>query len=196
MKPIDVRRWVHRFVGAAALVLISTGTLVTFPDFRSAVIGGNGQLLSDMHMWIGFLFISAPIAALLIKGKDILSNLKKRIIDAKRMTWRRFHLTLTIISGSLMTITGGILLIDSHIVELSTFLMDIFFFLHLTGAWILGLTLPVHLFMSRRGIAHTLKKWLGMDKKTMDKKSMDKKSHPLKSEKTTTTVTGFDQGIA
>ena len=170
MKPIEVRRWVHRIIGTAALVLICTGTLVTFPDFRNALIGGHGQTLSDVHMWLGFIFVFAPIVGLMISGKQILANIKKRVVDAKKMTWRRFHLSLTIFSGSLMATTGGILLFDSTITELPIVFMDAFFWLHLAGAWILGMTLPIHLWMSRRGIVHTLKKWCGLDKNGKQKK--------------------------
>lgn len=127
-------------------------------------------MLSDVHMWLGFIFVSAPIFGLMIAGKQILANVKKRVIDANKMTWRRFHLSLTIFSGSLMATTGAILLFDSHIVELPVSLMDIFFWFHLAGAWILGMTLPVHLWMSRRGIVHTLKRWCGLNKRSQDKK--------------------------
>ena len=166
MTPYEVRKWVHRFVGMAALILVSTGTLVTLPDFRNLVIGGHGQMLSDIHMWIGFLFISAPIVALITRGREIFENLKKRLIDAPKMTWRRFHLGLTVFSGTLMSITGGVLLFDSKIVELPILLMDVFFWFHLAGAWILGLTLPIHLVMARKGIVRTFKKWFRLDKKT------------------------------
>lgn len=164
MTPYETRRWVHRFVGSAALVLISSGTLVTLPDFRTTVIGGHGQLLSDLHMWLGFIFIAAPVVALLVAGKTILENLRKRIVDAEQMSWRRFHLTLTLCSGTLMASTGSVLLFDSLVAELPVGIMDILFWFHLAGAWILGMTLPIHLWMARFGIARTLKQWLGLEK--------------------------------
>lgn len=165
MTPYETRRWVHRFVGSAALVLISSGTLVTLPDFRTATIGGHGQLLSAVHMWLGFIFIASPLVALLVAGKTIMENLKKRIIDAEQMSWRRFHLSLTLCSGTLMASTGAVLLFDSLVAELPIVMMDVLFWFHLAGAWILGLTLPVHLWMARKGIARTLKQWFGTSRR-------------------------------
>ena len=92
-----------------------------------------------------------------------------------------------------MATTGAILLFDSHIIELPIVFMDAFFWLHLAGAWILGMTLPVHLWMSRRGIAHTLKRWCGLDKRPQDKKAKEKK---MKESENNSAGVSLDQGVA
>ncbi len=167
----EIRRWVHRFVGTAVLVLLLTGALVTFPDVRTALIGGRGQLLSDIHMWIGFILIGAPIVALFMNGKEIYENIRQRMFEAETHTWRRYHLSLTICISTLMALIGCILLIDSKVIELPIVIMDLFFWIHLAGAWLLGGVLIIHLWMARRGIVRTLKQWFGLDKKEKARKA-------------------------
>ena len=168
---VEIRRWVHRFVGLAVLVLLLTGVLVTFPDVRTVLIGGRGQLLSDIHMWTSVILIGAPIVALVMNGKEIFQNLKKRMFNAKTHTWRRYHLSLTVVAGVAMSLIGCVLLIDSKMIELPIVMMDVFFWLHLAGAWLLGSVLLIHLWMAHRGIARTLKQWCGLDKKEKARKA-------------------------
>ena len=170
MKPYEIRRWIHRISGSAALVLIATGALVTFPDFRDLLIGGNGQFLSDIHLWIGLIFISGPLLALWISRGSILDNLKKRVIHSRKIHWRRIHLTLVLCAGMVLGLTGPVMWMDS-VWAFPVVLMDAIFTVHLSSAWLVALVFPVHLFMARKGIARVLKSWFGLDKKPLPVKA-------------------------
>ncbi len=175
MKAYKVRRWVHRISGSAALVLLTTGTLVALPDLRTAVIGGQGQVLSDIHLWLGLVFVSTPILALLYSKGSIAENIKKRVLSSKKIHWRRIHLSVALCSAFMLGLTGPIMWIDS-IWEYPVVVMDAIFLVHLSLAWVVGLVLPVHLFMARKGIARVLISWFGRDKKnlkTADNRQVD-----------------------
>lgn len=164
MKAYKVRRWVHRISGSAALVLLITGTLVSLPDLRTALIGGQGQLLSDIHLWLGLVFVSTPIIALFYSKGSIIENIKKRIFASKKIHWRRIHLSLVMCATVLLGLTGPIMWIDS-IWEYPVVVMDAIFLVHLSLAWVVGLVLPAHLYMARKGIARVLRNWFGLDNK-------------------------------
>ncbi len=163
MKTFVIRRWVHRISGTAVLVLLVTGTLVTLPDLRTAVIGGQGRILSDIHLWIGLAFVLAPLMGLLYSKGSIIKNIARRLLDSSKIHWRRIHPSTALISGMMMCLTGPIMWLDS-IWEYPVIVMDGVFLVHLTFAWVLGLALPMHLVMARRGIGRTIKKWAGIDK--------------------------------
>ncbi len=165
IKPFEFRRWVHRLNGTAAIILLITGTLVTLPDLRIAIYGSGGKVLSDVHVWTGAVFVSVPLLVLLSSGGSVLSNLKKRIFGSKTVHWRRVHLTVSLFSCFMMGLTGPIMWADS-MWELPIALMDLLFLIHLSCAWIVGLTLPLHLWMARGAIVRVSKSWLGLNRKT------------------------------
>ncbi len=170
MKLHEVRRWVHRSNGTLAILLLFTGGLVTFPDVRAALIGGWGQMLSDVHVFSGFIFVTVPLLALLWKGSDLLDNLKKRILSSNKVHWRRVHLGVALLSASIMALTGPVMWLDARF-EFPVLIMDVIFFIHLTAAWVVGLSLPLHLWMARHAIARTGRKWLGFGKSASEPKA-------------------------
>ena len=162
MQPHVVRRWVHRCNSTAAILLLTTGTLVALPDLRAAIYGSGGKVLSDVHLWTGAVFVSVPTLAFLFAGSGVLTNLKKRVFGSNTVHWRRVHLGLSLGSCFMMGLTGPIMWLDL-IWQLPVVVMDMIFLTHQSFAWVLGLALPVHLWMARRSIVRITKSWLRMN---------------------------------
>jgi Ni,Fe-hydrogenase I cytochrome b subunit len=146
------------------MILLTTGTFVAYPDFRTAVMGGHGQLLSDIHFFTGMAFVVAPLMALLFTRGTVTENLKKRLLGSTKVHWRRVHLGISLLSCCVMAVTGPVIWLDS-VQPMSVGLMDALFLLHTSFAWLLGLLLPMHLWMARRSIVRTGKQWLGLNNK-------------------------------
>ncbi len=158
VKPVQVRRWVHHCIACAAVVLLTSGTLITMPDLRSFLIGGRGQVLSDIHMWTGLSFIAVPTVGLLLAGGPVLRNLARRVFSAPNTLWRRLHLGLSLAAGCVLGLSGSTIWVDS-LYELPVRFMDGVFLVHLSGAWVTGLALPVHLFMARKAIVRSVRRY-------------------------------------
>ncbi len=164
MQPHEVRRWVHRCNSTAAILLLITGTLVALPDLRTAIYGSGGRVLPDVHVWTGAVFVSVPILAFLFAGGALLTNLKNRVFGSNTVHWRRVHLGISLGSCFMMGLTGPIMWLDS-IRQLPIAMMDMIFLIHLSFAWMLGLALPVHLWMARQSIVRITKSWLRINTK-------------------------------
>ena len=158
IKPFEIRRWVHHTNGTAAVVLLITGTLITIPDLRTALVGGYGKIMSDIHSWTGLAFVCVPLFVLIFARDSLLTNLKKRIFDAKKIHWRRVHLSISLFSGTMLAVSGSLIWFDT-VWELPIPLMDVLFLAHTTFAWAIGLALPVHLWVARRSIMRNTQKF-------------------------------------
>ncbi len=157
IKAVEVRRWVHHGIACAAIVQLTSGTLITIPELRSLVIGGRGQALSDIHMWTGICFVALPTAGVLLAGGSLLRNLKKRVFSGPNTPWRRLHLGLSLAAGCVLALSGSIIWIDS-LHELPVRFIDAVFLVHLSGAWTIGLLLPLHLWMARTAIVRATRR--------------------------------------
>jgi cytochrome b subunit of formate dehydrogenase len=172
MKHYEVRRWVHRNNSTAAMILLTSGTFVAYPDFRTAVLGGHGQLLSDIHFFTGLAFVTAPLLALVWTRGSVTENLKKRLFGSGKVHWRRIHLGVVLFSCCLLAMTGPVMWLDS-VQPLPVVLMDVLFLIHTSFAWVVGLALPLHLWMARRSIVRISKQWLGLKKKARRTANLD-----------------------
>ena len=59
------RRTLHVLHAANFLVLTATGLLIQFPDWRAALLGGYGMLMSSLHHWCGVVFGVLPVLLIL-----------------------------------------------------------------------------------------------------------------------------------
>jgi len=157
----ETQLWIHRVNTTAALILLTTGVMHTLPELRSALIGGYDRLIADIHVWTGVVFISFPILAVFFARDSVLKSLRIRIFKDPVWHWRRFNLMCTILICFFQACAGTMIWIDTFF-PMPLFLLDVLFFIHHTGAWYIGLMMPVHLWMARIAIIRTLRTWFGL----------------------------------
>ncbi len=149
MKPAKIRRLVHDFYAALAVLLLITGAFLTFPELRAALLGRYGFYMPDIHNWAGALFIALPIVGAFFRGKENWDNLRRRIFRNSRIQWRQIHLSGTWMAGIIFSISGVIIWWEEGI---PLFLIDAMFLVHLWLAWLFFFATLYHLFVARKAI--------------------------------------------
>lgn len=158
----DAQRWVHRINSTAALILLTTGVMHTLPELRSELIGGYDRLVADIHVWTGLIFITFPLLNVIVSKGDILESLRVRLFLDPTWHWRRVHLILALSVCFSQACAGAMIWIDSNY-PLPIALINAIFLVHQAGAWYIGLSLPIHLWMSRVAIIRTSRSWLALE---------------------------------
>ncbi len=133
----------------------------TLPELRSSLIGGYDRLVADIHLWTGVVFISFPILAVYFTRNSVLKSLCIRIFKDPTWHWRRVNLICTILICFFQACAGTMIWVDT-IFPMPLVLLDVLFFIHHTGAWYIGLMLPIHFWMARKTIVRTLRAWFGL----------------------------------
>ena len=160
MKIANTQRRIHYVNTVAIIVLLLTGTLHTLPDLRSSLTGGYDQLVADIHVWTGAIFISFPFLLMTRTQGSLLGLLRLRIFKDPVWHWRRVHLMLTVFVCLIQAIAGLLIWVDIRL-PLPITLVDTLFLVHRSGAWYLGLTLPLHMWMARKKIVKTTRRLIG-----------------------------------
>jgi len=156
VKPADLRRYVHDINATLATVLVLSGFLITYPELRAKTFGGFGHQISDVHTWTGWAFIAVPLLALLVRGPSLLAHLKQRIFATQQTTWRKFHLSFSLVLGVIFSITGLLMWWQTGIPYV---VLDFAAEAHLWLTWILCASVTVHIFNARKGIARRLRQY-------------------------------------
>jgi len=151
MSPPLIRQLLHGLHVAASLVLLATGLLIEWPDLRARVIGGYGRQLATFHEWASVPFIVAPLLALLIAGRPLLRDLRRRLGPPDPVSWRKIHIVSTLGFGLLLVVSGLVLWVDPG-VPIPLPLFDASVTVHVVATWVLLCSIPVHLFAARRKI--------------------------------------------
>lgn len=155
MKITNIRSWLHNGNVILSFTLLITGLLMMFPDFRSQLIGGFGRELGLVHLWVGWGFLAFPLLFLPV-AKTLWSETQKRLSTKTPMRWRKVNLGFALAFAIGINLTGVILWWNDQV---PLFVLDASLLLHqiLTFAFIVSLS--VHLYMARRGIAARLRVW-------------------------------------
>ncbi len=149
MKPARIRRLVHDTNATAALVLLLSGILISYPDLRAMLLGGYGNQLSDIHIWAGWTFAVVPLLGFFYKRKEIAANLQRRLRSGRKNMLRRAHLAGSLLCGTIFAITGIVMWWETGV---PLIVLDSMLEVHIWLAWLMGATLLAHIYSARRGI--------------------------------------------
>ncbi|CAG0985326.1 hypothetical protein MYXO_02096 [Myxococcaceae bacterium] len=154
-----IRRMLHGVHAVATLLLLATGVVIYWPELRTAMIGGYGQRVLDIHLIAGALFIVSVIAAGAAAGAPLLEDLRRRLGPPDPWGWRKTHIVLALAVSAGLSISGVVLWLD---VALPRFAFDAAHWVHDLLTIVIALALVVHLVASRRKIVSRVREWLGL----------------------------------
>jgi cytochrome b subunit of formate dehydrogenase len=159
MSPIGIRRAIHHIYTLAALVLLATGALLTWPDLRARVIGGYGREILDIHLWAGWIMLGLP-ALFLVAARPIWRDLLRRLGPPDGITWRKIDIVLSLVAGLLLAVSGVILWLD---LGLSVAVIDATLFVHQALSWLILGALVVHIVAAWRKTVVRTREILGLE---------------------------------
>jgi cytochrome b subunit of formate dehydrogenase len=152
VSPIAIRRAIHRIYALAALVLLATGALLTWPDLRAQVIGGYGREVLDVHLWAGWVTLGTPLL-LSLAALPIWRDLRRRLGTPDGITWRKINIVLSLVAGVPLAVSGVMLWLD---LGLSLAVIDAALFVHQALSWLILGALVVHIAANwRRTVVRT-----------------------------------------
>jgi hypothetical protein len=149
MSPVRIRWTLHLVYALAVLVKVASGLLLTEPDLRAKLVGGYGREIMDIHLWSGWVFLGAPLLALVLAPRALLRDLRLRLALPHGLTWRKIHIVVTLSVGIVLSLTGVLLWLD---LELPRALTDLMLDLHDVLIWLVIAALSAHLVATRRRI--------------------------------------------
>ncbi len=156
-----VRRGLHALHAVAGLALVVTGLLILLPDLRSSTLGGYGREVGLVHVYLGLLFAVAPVLAWMWVPRGLLAGSWERIRQqGPGATWRRAHIVVTLVASAALSLSGVIMWLGT---DLPTAIWDATDQVHVVCHWVVTLSLPVHLLVSRRRIAERVRLALGSE---------------------------------
>ena len=153
------RRSLHALNAVLFLLLLGTGLLFQFPDWRGTLVGGYGMLLQDLHRWGGVAFAVVPALALAWVGSVLWRDAWKRASRPKGKNLRRGNLWAALAGGVGFTGTGAILWWSPQGMPL---LVDASLWLHQVLTYIALAILVAHLIWIRRLILAKARAALGV----------------------------------
>ncbi len=158
MSRVAIRRLLHATHAVATLALLATGFLIQLPDLRARLIGGYGRELADVHLWLGWTFVAAPLLALAAATRPLLADLGRRLGAAEPWSWRKVHVAITLVAGALLALSGIALWVPC---SLPIGLLDASSEVHVWATWVFAASLPVHLAAARRQLVERARRALG-----------------------------------
>ncbi|MDH3214186.1 MAG: cytochrome b/b6 domain-containing protein [Myxococcales bacterium] len=160
MTPGAVRRALHAAHSLTSVLLIATGLLLWDPDLRARLVGGYGRQVLDGHLWIGWVFLAAPIVAVVVAARPILRDLARRLGPPDPpFAWRKVHIVASLAMTFLLGASGLVLWVD---LDLPIAALDAALEVHLAATWLLTASIPVHLVVARRQIVARTRGILGL----------------------------------
>jgi cytochrome b subunit of formate dehydrogenase len=142
------RRTLHALHATNFLVLTATGLLIQFPDWRAALLGGYGPILSASHRWCGVVFGALPVALALWFGPSFLRDAWKRASRRKGRPVRRGNLIAAFVGAAGFVGTGVILWWDPPGAPRALF--DVSLLIHQVLTYVGLAVLVAHLIWIRR----------------------------------------------
>src|SRR5512134_2723269 len=109
MTPGTLRRSLHHLHVVATLVLLATGFLIEYPELRAALLARRDRWLDELHLWMGFAFLAAPVLALALAARPLLADLRRRFGPPDAWSWRNAHIALTLGVGAALAVSGLVL---------------------------------------------------------------------------------------
>jgi cytochrome b subunit of formate dehydrogenase len=158
--PVAIRRGLHAAHAVLTLVLAATGLMLAFPELRSAVTGGYGGLLVDLHLWGGVLFAVSPLLALAVARPHLVEELRRRLGPPDPWRWRKTHIVLSIALVAGLSVSGAAMWLDA---SLPTAAADLARFSHEVLTVVILVALPVHLVAARVALVQRVRRWLGLE---------------------------------
>jgi cytochrome b subunit of formate dehydrogenase len=150
MTPGTLRRSLHHVHVVATLLLLATGWMIEYPELRATLLARRDRWLDELHLWVGFGFLAAPLFALALGARPLLRDLRRRLGPPDALSWRNAHIALTLGVGAALALSG-VVLWRGH--DVPRGVEDAAFAVHSWSTWVFAASLPVHLFASRRKIA-------------------------------------------
>ncbi len=155
----SVRRAMHAVHGVMAIVLISTGLLILWPEFRGRTLGGYGREVGEVHVYAGLAFAIAPVLAWLLVRRGLLAGSWERVAaEDLRTTWRKIHIVLTLTVSAVVSVTGLVMWLGA---DLPVEVWDAADQIHVVCHWIIVASLPIHLLVVRRTLVERVRLMLG-----------------------------------
>jgi hypothetical protein len=145
-----VRRGLHGAHAAAALALLATGILLGAPDLRARLVGGYGREVAAWHDLGAYLFLAAPVLALVLAARPLAVDLRARLGPPDGLTWKKLHIATSLALSALLSASGLALWAGG---ELPSAVYDGALLLHVAASWALGIALPLHVVAARRKLA-------------------------------------------
>lgn len=149
MSAVRVRWTLHLIYAFAVLVKVASGLLLTEPDLRGKLVGGYGREIMDIHLWSGWVFLGAPLLALVLAARPLLRDLRRRLGPPAGITWRKTHIVVTLSVGTILSLTGVLLWLDLGLPRAYT---DPMLDVHDALIWVVIAALSAHLVTARRKI--------------------------------------------
>lgn len=164
MSARGARRWLralHALHALTTLALLATGFLVQWPDLRARVVGGYGRELAILHVWVGWAFALAPLLALAFAARPLLADVARRFGPSETSRWRKAHVVVTLVAGSLLSVTGVALWWPDDFGAFPLAFLDASLEVHIWATWVFALSLPLHLLVARGKIVERVRVALG-----------------------------------
>ena len=149
MSLVRIRWTLHLIYAFAVLVKVASGLLLTEPDLRAKLVGGYGREIMDIHLWSGWVFLGAPLLALVLAARPLLRDLRRRLGRPDGITWRKIHIVVTLSVGIIPSLTGVLLWLDLGLPRAYT---DMTLEVHDVLIWVVIAALSAHLVAARRKI--------------------------------------------
>jgi cytochrome b subunit of formate dehydrogenase len=159
MTPIHLRRALHTAHAIASILLLGTGLLLEFPELRGLSIGGYGGRVVSIHLWVGVAFMLVPLAALALAGRPLVEDLRRRLGPPDPWRWRKSHITGSIVTVVVFSVSGIILWGDDWF---PLALWDASRTAHIAFTVLISISLPIHLVAARRKMLARAKEMLGL----------------------------------
>ena len=107
MSPALARPLLHTAHLLTFTVLLGTGLLLFVPGLRGVLVGGYSLIIRQSHRWGGVAFVLLPAAILLrVDVRRVFAPVTQRSL---RAAWQGLHVTLTLLTSLLLTVTGFVL---------------------------------------------------------------------------------------
>jgi cytochrome b subunit of formate dehydrogenase len=160
MSLVGVRRSLHIGHAIMVVLLVLSGLLLGYPDWRARMIGGYGREILDVHMWVGWAFLALPVLALAIAARGLTRDLTRRLGPPDPpWAWPKLNIVTSLLFSTLLVVTGVLLWVEA---DLPLWLLDTSLDVHIVLTWVLVVSVPLHTFMARKRIVTRTREILGI----------------------------------
>lgn len=157
MTSVWIRRILHALHALTGIALVATGLLIEFPGLRARVVGGYGLVIVRWHLWVGWVFLFAPLVPLLLLPRPVLRRLGERLGPAGPSAGRKALVLAMGVSSGVLSISGVVLWLEG----LPFALVDAVAEIHVWFTWIFLGLLPAHLWVTRGKLLARLRQLTG-----------------------------------
>lgn len=160
MSLVGVRRSLHISHAIMVVVLVVSGLLLGYPDWRARVVGGYGREILDVHVWVGWAFLAVPALALAMALRGLLRDLARRLGPPDPpWAWAKVNIVTGSLFSALLIVSGVLLWIEA---DLPIWLIDASLEVHIVLTWALVVSVPLHVVMARKKIVSRTREILGL----------------------------------